>query len=192
MDSEPKSQESLVHAAWRGVMKDGTVAAFARMGVDELGQALKAFPDAIQARAEPGGLFEPLHQDIANAREQYAAPVAKSPLPSPSEIVHDSKAAVTVHGEQRDKEQSQTPSPSEIARESKAAVTAHGEQREGEHTHTPTPSEIAQRDIQPDGWANRVLEERERTENGGNDQNEQNRERSLPQEERERENSRGR
>ena len=40
----------LVASLWHGLTKDGTLAAFMRQGADEVGAALKAFPDAIQTQ----------------------------------------------------------------------------------------------------------------------------------------------
>jgi hypothetical protein len=60
-------------------MRDGTIKAASRQGVDELGMALKAFPDAIQAH-EPGTIFSPTQGEIADDRRVH---------PSPSEIARD-------------------------------------------------------------------------------------------------------
>src|ERR1700722_9765700 len=49
----------------------GPVAAALRQGADEIGMALKAFPDAIQTH-EPGSVFNPLFSDIANNRRPDA------------------------------------------------------------------------------------------------------------------------
>jgi hypothetical protein len=72
-----------IGAVWNAVMRGGELQAAFRMGVDELGQALKAFPDSIHAHAEPGGMFEPLHSDVAAARDQYAP---RESRPTPGDI----------------------------------------------------------------------------------------------------------
>jgi hypothetical protein len=47
----------------------GVLAAAGRQGVSELGQALKAFPEAIQV-TEPGQMFSPTQGEIAEARRE--------------------------------------------------------------------------------------------------------------------------
>ena len=54
----------LVHKATR----DGHLAAAGRQGIDELGAALKAFPDAIQTQ-EPGTIFNPTQGEVAADRK---------------------------------------------------------------------------------------------------------------------------
>lgn len=76
---------SLIGGLYNAVMRGGEIQAAFRMGIDEIGQALKAFPDSVQARAEPGGLFEPLHSDISAARDQYGP---RDSLPSPGDIAN--------------------------------------------------------------------------------------------------------
>jgi hypothetical protein len=49
----------------------GPVAAALRQGADEIGMALKAFPDSIQTH-EPGSVLNPLFSDIANNRRADA------------------------------------------------------------------------------------------------------------------------
>jgi hypothetical protein len=71
---------SLLARMWDAVTKDGTLAAAWRQGADEIGVALKAFPDSIHAE-EPGGLMNPTQGEIAADR--------KPKLPSPSEIARD-------------------------------------------------------------------------------------------------------
>jgi hypothetical protein len=60
---------SIVAAMWNAVTADGTLAAAARQGVDELGTALKAFPDSIQVN-EPGTLWHPTQGEIAADRKE--------------------------------------------------------------------------------------------------------------------------
>ena len=65
MEAQEHKNESFLQAAagvigsvYRAIMKDGTIAAFGRQGVSELGEALKAFPESIQVR-EVGTIFAP-------------------------------------------------------------------------------------------------------------------------------------
>ena len=87
MEAPEQKNESFLQAAagvigsvYRAIMKDGTIAAFGRQGVSELGEALKAFPESIQVR-EVGTIFAPTQGEIANAREPEGL--------SPSEIARD-------------------------------------------------------------------------------------------------------
>ena len=86
------------------VTQDGHLAAFWRQGLDEVGHALKPFPESIQV-SEPGAIFEPTQGEVAAARKGSV-----HGHPSPSQIAA-SRAGVFggEHG--------QTPhrSPSEIA-----------------------------------------------------------------------------
>src|SRR5215207_5478682 len=69
-------------------MEGGQLQAAGRQGIDELGAALKAFPDAIQCD-EPGTAFNPLYRNMEgeppSAGLDGGADIA-APLPSPSEI----------------------------------------------------------------------------------------------------------
>jgi hypothetical protein len=142
----------LIGGFYHAVMRGGELQAMGRTGIDELGQALKAFPDSIQARAEPGGMFEPLHSDIAAARDQHAP---RESLASPGDIA-------------------------------KGRNFTAAEPEEGT-VHGKGNVQTAQNDTPVIGpWTQRILEERERTENGGTDQNEQGRGRSLPDEQQDR------
>ncbi len=49
------------------LMEDGTIKAAAVQGIDELGTALKAFPDAVQAQSV-GTVFHPLASQMAKER----------------------------------------------------------------------------------------------------------------------------
>ena len=55
----------------RKATQDGHLAAAGRQGVDELGAALKAFPDAIQAH-ETGTIFNPTQGEVASGRKADA------------------------------------------------------------------------------------------------------------------------
>jgi hypothetical protein len=54
---------------WNALTRDGVLAASFRQGADELGAALKAFPDSIQ-REESGTILNPTQGEIAAGREQ--------------------------------------------------------------------------------------------------------------------------
>ena len=56
-----------VAKVWNAVTEDGYLAAAGRQGIDELGTALKAFPDSIQVQ-EPGTLWNPTQGEIAADR----------------------------------------------------------------------------------------------------------------------------
>jgi hypothetical protein len=78
---------------WNAVTADGVLAAAGRQGIDELGAALKAFPDAMQVQ-ETGTLWNPTQGEIAADRKQgkhigsYSSYSSSSgpPHPWPSEI----------------------------------------------------------------------------------------------------------
>jgi hypothetical protein len=176
---------NMLGAAYRAVMRGGEIQAAGRQGIDELGQALKAFPDSIQAHAEPGSMFEPLHRDIAAARDKYAP---EQPLPSPSQILKEGKATDTVHGPAQQAEKPHAMTPSGIVKEGKPDGTVHGPDRQGDRPHTPSPSEIS-KDRGEKPWADYVTERREKGNqdgNAGNDQNERGQGRSLADEQKER------
>lgn len=59
---------TMVAKAWNAIMADGVIAGFARQGIDELGTALKAFPDSIQ-REETGTLWSPTQAEITASRK---------------------------------------------------------------------------------------------------------------------------
>ena len=61
------------------LLRDGMLAAAFRQGVDEIWQALKPFPETIQAH-EPGTLLNPLPSEIAEARK------IEAPAMTPAEI----------------------------------------------------------------------------------------------------------
>jgi hypothetical protein len=75
----------VIASAARAVMADGTIAAAGRMGIDELGAALKAFPDAIQV-SEIGSIWSPTQGEVAAARADDTPQ-----LPSPSEIAAETR-----------------------------------------------------------------------------------------------------
>ena len=142
-------------------MRDGSLAALARDAVKSAQDTFHevAFGQSDHTR-EPGSPLTPLFSDIAAARDSYTP---DQPLPSPSQIGKEGKAAVTVHGPDRQDEKSQMPTPSQI-----------GKEREEK------------------SWQQHVQEPRDNAENSGNDQNERGRSRSLADEQREQEKGRGR
>jgi hypothetical protein len=75
---EATKSPSLVARIWDAINKDGYLAAAGRQGLDELGAALKAFPESIHVD-EPGTIGNPTQGEIAAERRP----------PSPSEIAKD-------------------------------------------------------------------------------------------------------
>ena len=82
---------SLVEKILDAITKDGHLAAMGRQGADEMGMALKAFPDSIGID-EPGTLWNPTQGEIAEAREVER-------LPSPSEIGRNKSPYVPDHNQ---------------------------------------------------------------------------------------------
>lgn len=58
---------SIVQRVWNGLTADGYLPAAVRQGADELGAALKAFPDSVQTQ-EHGTIFNPTQGEIARDR----------------------------------------------------------------------------------------------------------------------------
>jgi hypothetical protein len=108
---------AVVSGVWNAVTRDGTVPAFVRHGADEVGMALKAFPESIQT-SEVGSILNPTQGEIASSRKPASlrspaaiardkGPYGQAPAPSqdiapktPSEIARD-KGAASVHGQAR-------------------------------------------------------------------------------------------
>lgn len=98
---------SVVVGVYKAVFRDGTVDAALRQGANELGQALKPFPDSIQVD-EPGAVFNPMYSDIAQGRDRYAPaePAERPSLPSPSQIAAtkaEPNRAEPDHGQEQDR-----------------------------------------------------------------------------------------
>ena len=125
-----------------------------RQGFNEIGAALKAFPDSLQVE-EPGAAFNPLYRDMpGNPKNQGTGPVQAEPaspaLPSPSEIANGQDAA-NIHGDTR-QASPQQPSPSEIVGQQQAPEpqqgqgqdrgSIHGDARQDGKPALPSPSEI--------------------------------------------------
>ena len=68
---------------WNAVMADGVLEAVGRQGIDELGAALKAFPESIQTQ-ETGTIWNPTQGEITADRQ-------KSRQPWPSEIASQNR-----------------------------------------------------------------------------------------------------
>ena len=102
----------VISAAKDHAIKDGILAAAGRMGIDELGAALKAFPDSIQQQ-ETGAIWNPTQGEVAEARAEPAEPTVglgqKPWLPSPSQIAAETKPyqQEAEQGRQRDQDQGQ-------------------------------------------------------------------------------------
>ena len=58
---------------WNAVMADGVLEAAGRQGIDELGAALKPFPDSIQVQ-ETGTIWNPTQGEIAADRQHGRHP----------------------------------------------------------------------------------------------------------------------
>ncbi len=110
----------LVHKA----MQDGTIKAAGRQGIDELGAALKAFPDAIQAH-EAGTIFNPTQGEVAAGR--------KAEGHHPSGIVGGKHG---VYGPEHERPASRT--PSELAADRgpvQGPELGHGQEHGQEYGH---------------------------------------------------------
>ena len=87
---------TMVAKAWNAIMADGVIASFARQGIDELGTALKAFPDSIQ-REETGTLWSPTQAEITASRKHgginggFSPNSGQSRQPWPSEIAEQNR-----------------------------------------------------------------------------------------------------
>ena len=121
-----------VAGAVNAVMRDGSIMATLREGIKDIQNKYFdiVFGHNDHSR-EPGTPLTPLFSDVVKEREQFmTAPVAKRSLPSPSEIVKQSKAAVTVHGPAHEAEKPRTQTPSEIVKDSR-------QHSENEHNRGP-------------------------------------------------------
>lgn len=79
----------LVAKVWHGLTADGTLGAAARAGRDELGMALRAFPDSIQIS---GNVFDPTPGEIQASRSRGGHSSTSIPRhPTPSQILRDPK-----------------------------------------------------------------------------------------------------
>lgn len=93
---------TMIAKAFGAIMADGTIAAAARQGIDELGAALKAFPDSIQ-REEVGTLWTPTQAEITASRRQGGGVASHQRQPWPSEIAeHNRQHPRQDHGHGKD------------------------------------------------------------------------------------------
>ena len=128
---------SIIGAILDNAYLGGELQAAFRQGANELGAALKAFPDAIQID-EPGAAFNPLYRDLAGDAPAHAAEsgmeAAVTPLPSPIEIAQQSQGSV--HGDPQ-ASQEIVQSPSEIAMDPQANAPQqdYGQEHEQDHSH---------------------------------------------------------
>jgi cystathionine beta-lyase family protein involved in aluminum resistance len=95
--------------------QDGTLAAAGRMGLDELGTALKPFPESIQTQ-ESGSIWNPTQGEIAASRQSMHGGMQghssthtaySPPHPWPSEVAKERQ-----HDAGQDRSQGQEQSPS--------------------------------------------------------------------------------
>jgi hypothetical protein len=80
-EQKDMSKPGVIGRVTHSITKDGMLAAAFRQGADELGKALRAFPESIHAE-EPGTFLNPTVGEIADKNRQ-------AKLPSPSEIAKD-------------------------------------------------------------------------------------------------------
>jgi hypothetical protein len=119
MAAESELQEYVASAASAVAEKGylgGELKAAMLQGFNELGAALKAFPDSIQID-EPGTAFNPLYRDRDGDTPAPSQAGGQEPaaLPSPSEIAAAGQAQGSVYGEAQQASAQSLPSPSEIA-----------------------------------------------------------------------------
>ena len=83
-----------VTSVFRAITRDGHLAAAGRLGVDELGEALKAFPDSIQ-KQEPGTIWNPTQGEVTAdrkaSRHVHPTTYGASASRSPGEIARDDR-----------------------------------------------------------------------------------------------------
>ena len=106
--------------------QDGTIKAAGRMGIDELGAALKAFPDAIQV-SEPGTIWNPTQGEVAADRK-----IGGFGQHSPSGIVGGKHGVYGPEHERPQHAQSAGRTPSELAAD---RGDVQGQEHSQEHGH---------------------------------------------------------
>lgn len=72
----------MIGKAWDAITRDGMLAAAGRQGLDELGAALKPFPDSIQVH-ETGTIWNPTPGEVAAGRDLGGHTRAYSSLAAP-------------------------------------------------------------------------------------------------------------
>jgi hypothetical protein len=92
-ESQPREQpkEGLVARAVNAVLRDGTLAAAWRQGLDEIGAALKAFPESIQV-SELGTIGSPTPGEIGLQRGAFGLNQEQE---SRASLIDQSRAAGT-------------------------------------------------------------------------------------------------
>jgi hypothetical protein len=116
-----RQAESVVAAAYHAVMKGGEVQAFLRQGANEIGEALKAFPESLQVD-EPGQVFNPIYSDIAAEKRSHEA--AATGLATPGEL-----AGGSIYGDREAHGKQSLPSPGEVASEQHQPQQDQGQER---------------------------------------------------------------
>ena len=91
MQPQEQPKESLLSRAVQAVLKDGTLAAAWRQGLDEIGQALKAFPESIQV-SEMGTIGSPTPAEISQQRGVFSRDREQN---NPSSLTDRARAAAS-------------------------------------------------------------------------------------------------
>jgi hypothetical protein len=73
---------NIIGKAAEAIVRDGTLEAAGRQGLDELGAALKAFPDSIQVQ-EAGTVFNPTPGEVQKSRDPETLQRSYSSLTPP-------------------------------------------------------------------------------------------------------------
>ena len=81
---------TMIRGVYRGIFRDGAVARFGVQGRDELADALKAFPDTVQAQTDELYPTTP-SQHAADQRAKQKGVHGKQERRSPSQIAKDSR-----------------------------------------------------------------------------------------------------
>jgi hypothetical protein len=172
-----KQLRAVVTAIYDAVMRGGEIQAAGRQGINELGAALKAFPESIQID-EPGAVFNPLYRDIPSASNQgLAEPGAIADGIAPAQ--HKGGVYGPEHGVFG-------PEHGVYGRDNGASA-GYWAADDGKDAPLPSPSQIGDgKGPQQESriWRDRIERERPGDQDGdaGSDQNEQDRQRSLPEE----------
>jgi hypothetical protein len=127
---------SVVSAAYNAAMKGGELQAAFRQGFNEIGAALKPFPDSLQVD-DPGQVFNPLYSDIAadkRAHGEGPEPMATAKLPTPGELA-GGKTSGSVYGDTPVADKQPLPSAGEVAQEQQThrPQQDQGQERGKEH-----------------------------------------------------------
>ena len=91
---------SIVSRIWEGMTADGMLAAAARQGSDEIGVALKAFPDSVQTQ-EVGSIWNPTSGGNHQFPASRLGALELDPLLQPHA---DGESEQYVHGQQNDQD----------------------------------------------------------------------------------------